>query len=310
VVDSFDSLDMEGSTFVPLESMAGSQRLDRHGPRGRLSEAPVDRWTSPDRSNGRMPEAPPVSRTSPRTTNGRKTREINRAVVGDIDRLRRDAGIGVRRLANEAGLDPGYLSQVFAGSRSPSTAVLVALTTVLGADLSVRVYPTTGPIVRDSIQARIGEELLRMSAASWRKSVEVAVYRPARGFIDIVFDEPIQMVAVATEIQSRIDRLEQQIRWAQDKALSLPSSEMWRFLSGEPSISRLLVLRSTAATREIARRFQATLAAAYPATTRDVFAALTTPGAPWPGPGILWADVRGDDVRVLERPPRGVALGR
>lgn len=257
-----------------------------------------------------MSESSTVSRTSPRTTNGRKTREINRAVVGDIDRLRRDAGIGVRRLAQEAGIDPGYLSQVIAGSRSPSTAVLVALTSVLGADLSVRVYPTTGPIVRDAIQARIGEELLRIAADTWRRSVEVAVYRPARGFVDIVFDEPDRRVAVATEIQSRIDRLEQQIRWAQDKALSLPSSEMWGFLSAEPSISRLLVLRSTAATRELARRFQATLAAAYPAATRDVFTALTTPSAAWPGPGILWADVRGDDVRVLERPPRGVALGR
>lgn len=257
-----------------------------------------------------MPRSSSLRRTSPRTTNGRRTREINRAVVGDIDRLRRDAGIGLRRLADAAGVDAGYLSQVLAGSRIPSTAVLVALTTVLGADLSVRVYPTTGPIIRDAIQARIGEELLRISATTWRKSVEVGVYRPARGFIDMVFDEPMQQVVVATEIQSRVDRLEQQIRWAQDKALSLPSSEMWRFLGEQPSISRLLVLRSTAATREIARRFQATLDAAYPATTRDVFTALTTPGAPWPGPGILWADVRGDDVRVLERPPRGVVLGR
>lgn len=251
-----------------------------------------------------------VSRKSPRTTNGRKTREINRAVIGDIDRLRRDAGIGVRRLAYEAGIDAGYLSQLIAGSRSPSTAVLVALTTVLGADLSVRVYPTTGPIVRDAIQARIGEELLRIVAGTWRRSIEVPVYRPARGFVDIVFDEPTLSVAVATEIQSRVDRLEQQIRWAQDKAQSLPSSEMWRFFDRAPSISRMLVLRSTAATRELARRFHATLAAAYPATARDVFTALTIPGSPWPGPGILWADVRGDDVRVLDRPPRGVPLGR
>ena len=251
-----------------------------------------------------------VSRTSPRTATGRTTREIHRVVLGEIDRLRRDAGMSVRRLALEAAVDPGYLSQVFAGSRSPTTFVLVALTKVLGADLSMRVYPTTGPTVRDAIQAPIGEELLRIVAPTWRRSVEVGVYRPARGFIDIVFDEPSLAVAVATEIQSRIDRLEQQVRWAQDKAQSLPSSDMWRFLDGEHAISRLLVLRSTSATREVARRFQATLEAAYPARAADVFTALTIAGTPWPGPGILWADVDGDHVRVREHPPRGVTLGR
>jgi len=218
--------------------------------------------------------------------------------------------MSIRRLALEASIDAGYLSQLFGGSRSPSTAVLVALTTVLGADLSIRVYPTTGPTVRDAIQARIGEELLRIAAPTWKRSIEVPVYRPARGFIDIVFDEPLQSVAVATEIQSRIDRLEQQIRWAQDKAQSLPSSDMWRFISQERSISRMLVLRSSQATRAIARRFSSTLAAAYPARTDEVFTALTVPGTPWPGPGILWADVRGDEVHVLDRPPRGIALGR
>jgi hypothetical protein len=152
--------------------------------------------------------------------------------------------------------------------------------------------------------------LLRIAAPTYRRSLEVPVYRPARGFIDIVFSEPDLAVAIATEIQSRIDRLEQQIRWAQDKAQSLPSSDMWRFAEGEHSISRLLVLRSTSATREIARRFHATLEAAYPAPTGEVFAALTVPGRSWPGSGILWADVRGDQVRVLERPPRGVLLGR
>lgn len=258
-----------------------------------------------------MPEASArVTRTSLRTANGRRTREVNRAVVVDIDRLRRDAGMSVRRLARAASIDAGYLSQLFAGTRSPSTAVLVALTSVLGADLSIRVYPTTGPTVRDAIQARIGEELLRIAAPTWQRSIEVPVVRPARGFIDIVFDEPAQSVVVATEIQSRIDRLEQQIRWAQDKALSLPSANLWRFIDQERLISRMLVLRSTTATREIARRFEATLAAAYPAATSDVFTALTVPGSRWPGAGILWADVRGDEVRVLERPPRGVALGR
>ena len=251
-----------------------------------------------------------ITRKSPRTTIGRRTREVVAAVSGDIDRLRRDSGMSVNALAHASGVSQAHLSQVLAGQREPSIAVLVAVTKVLGADLSVRVYPTTGPTIRDGVQARIVEELLQIAAPTWRRSIEVPVYRPARGFIDLVLDEPIQAIAVATEVQSRLDRLEQQVRWAQDKANSLPSSEMWRFVDGNRSISRLLVLRSTTATRELARRFHASLAAAYPARATDVFLAVTQPGVAWPGPGILWADVRGNAARILDRPPRGVELGR
>ena len=114
---------------------------------------------------------------------------------------------------------------------------------------------------------------------------------------------------MATEVQTRLGRVEQSIRWSSDKARSLPSSAVWP-LVGEPTVHRLLVLRSTAATREIARRFEATLRAAYPARAQDVHTALTESDRPWPGHGILWADLRGDAVRILDRPPRGVTLGR
>ena len=55
---------------------------------------------------------------------------------------------------------------------------------------------------------------------------------------------------------------------------------------------------------------EATLAAEYPAAVAAVYAALTTADAPWPGSGILWASVEGGRARILDRPPRGVALGR
>jgi hypothetical protein len=114
---------------------------------------------------------------------------------------------------------------------------------------------------------------------------------------------------VATEVQTRIDRLEQSIRWSQDKARSLPSSDIWPPV-GTPVVHRLLVIRSTAATREIARRFEATLRVAFPAQTVDLYAALIEPTGLWPGDGILWADLRGGTARILSRPPRGVTLGR
>jgi transcriptional regulator with XRE-family HTH domain len=252
----------------------------------------------------------PVTRKSLKTANGRRARELISSVAGDIERHRRDARMSINALSRESGVSQAHVSQVLAGEREPSIAVLTALTEALGADLSIRVYPGTGPKLRDGIQARIVEELLRTVAPIWRRSVEVPLTQPARGFIDVVFDEPVQSVIIATEVQSRIDRLEQQVRWAQDKAQSLPSTDLWRFISGTPTISRLLVLRSTKANRELAQRFRATLQAAYPARSADVHRALIAGDMPWTGAGILWADVHGDAVRILDRPPRGVELGR
>jgi len=64
------------------------------------------------------------------------------------------------------------------------------------------------------------------------------------------------------------------------------------------------------ATREIARRFEATLRAAYPARSADAFDALTTADRPWPGPAILWARLEKGRPAILRLPPRGVAVGR
>ena len=105
-------------------------------------------------------------------------------------------------------------------------------------------------------------------------------------------------------------RIEQQIRWNTDKADGLANRLAEEAPGRTPSVSRLLVLRSTSSTREIARRYETTLRTAYPAKARDVIEALTTPSCPWPGPGIAWMRVEGGVATLLDRPPRGVRLGR
>jgi hypothetical protein len=114
---------------------------------------------------------------------------------------------------------------------------------------------------------------------------------------------------VATEVHSQIQRLEQQLGWAQLKAESLESADLSRSFGNTPLASRLLVLRSTRPTRELASRFEVTLRSAYPAPSGEVHAALVG-DAPWPGAGILWADVTGERTRILATPPSGVRLGR
>lgn len=189
-----------------------------------------------------------------------------------------------------------------------SLEALIAIATALGADVSVRFYPGTGPRLTDRHQARMLEAILRSLSPDWRPHVEVPVSRPARGVIDAVLERADTRLLVATEVYSELRRLEQQVRWSADKANSLGSSDLVG-QGPEPVVSRLLVLRSTAANRELARQFEATLGAAYPAASAQVVASLRA-GVEWPGPGIAWVRIEGDRVELLDGPPRGVTLGR
>jgi transcriptional regulator with XRE-family HTH domain len=253
------------------------------------------------------------ARTSQRTGVGRAAAETRRRIGQEIKRLRLDAGLSIRALAAAAGIDHAHLAYIELGRREPSFAVLQAIGEALGADLSIRLHPTSGPRVHDRLQAGMLEALFALLHPSWKKLPEVPVRSPARGYIDAVLAHPPAGTIVATECQSQIRRLEQQLRWAGDKADSLPSSPSWSLFAPAdeepPHVSRLLLLRSTAATREVARAYHLTLAATYPARAADAYAALTT-GSPWTGPAILWARVENGHAQILDRPPRGVSVGR
>lgn len=223
--------------------------------------------------------------------------------------MRTDAGLTQRRLAALAEIDHGFLSLIERGLREPSLAVLVAIATALGGNVNVRLYPGTGPRIADPVQARITEALVRILHLRWTRMLEVPVYRPVRGVIDLVAHDRVANVAIATEVQSQMRRLEQQVRWSNEKADALPSAEFWRFVDPEPRIDRLLVLRTTRVNRELASRFSETLATAYPGSTAIAYRALTTSDGLWPGSAVLWSTVAGDTARILDRPPKGVPLG-
>jgi hypothetical protein len=126
--------------------------------------------------------------------------------------------------------------------------------------------------------------------------------------VDLVLERLDGGLLVCSEVQSVLPRLEQTIRWGEEKAASIGSSRLVRD-GTEPPVSRLLLVRSTRTTREVAQRFQAVLAAAYPSRSADAVASLTT-GTPWPGPAIVWIRLEERVASLLPGPPRGVSLGR
>lgn len=75
-------------------------------------------------------------------------------------------------------------------------------------------------------------------------------------------------------------------------------------------VGRLLLLRSSATTRAVVSATPALFRAAYPGRTADAVDALTGPAGTFPGAAIAWVDVRGKASRLLDGPPRGVAVGR
>lgn len=235
----------------------------------------------------------------------RVRREQFRSLGRDIRRMREDAGRSQAAIARAASINQAYLSRIEAGTAEPSVEVLIAVATALGCDLSVRMFPNSGPRVRDRLQLAMTEALIDLRHARWRPRPEVPVYRPIRGVIDLVLADPVARDAIATELQSQLRRVEQQIRWSVQKADALAALTEF---AGE-RVGRLLVLRNTAAMRDTVRAASRTLSAAYPALAVDTLSSLTGT-APWPGAAIIWANVEGGRAQILDRPPRGIAVGR
>jgi transcriptional regulator with XRE-family HTH domain len=219
--------------------------------------------------------------------------------------LRVDAGVSQSALARASGVDDGHISRIEAGTAMPSLDALLSIGLALGSDLSVRFYPGSGPRLRDRFQAPMVEALLRLLDGRWIARPEIPVTRPVRGVIDVVLTLDDGSTVVACEAQSELRRLEETLRRATEKARALSSAD-----PDAPSASRLLLLRSTERNRELARRYEATLRAAYPAAARSAHEALRDASRPWPGPAIVWARFERGRATILDAPPRGVALGR
>lgn len=250
-----------------------------------------------------------MTATSVRNETAHRVRRHTRTTGDSIRRMRLAAGLSLAGLARAASIHPTHLTRIETGSVIASIPVLMAIGVALGCDTSFRYFAGAGPRLHDRFQAPMTEGFLRrLDDRRWAPEVEVPITEPGRGVIDLVLSERRAPMVVATEMQSRIDRLEQQIRWMAEKADGLGARR--RAIGQQQIVSRLLVLRSTLETRELARQFERTLATAYPARATDVVKALTTPDAPWPGAGLVWMRVEKGVAHLLDGPPRGVPLGR
>ena len=235
----------------------------------------------------------------------RRATDVTRSLAEDLRRLREDAGVSQRALARAAGIDQSLISRLEAGLVRPSLDTCSSLATALGVDVSLRLFPNSGPAIRDRHQARIVEAVVAMAGRNWESSPEIGVRQPVRGWIDLVLVDRGAGLVVAVEVQSNIARLEQLLRWAGAKADALPSARSWPFgmrAEAPPDISRALIVRSTAGNRAVAASFDATLRASCPGDRWQAIASLKG-RAVWPGAAVLWATTSDDGRTVLHAEP-------
>lgn len=265
-----------------------------------------------------------------------RQRNLRTDLAAELRRVLAIERVSLRSLGAAIGVDPSHLSRVLAGDAAIGQDALVAVATGLGYDVSIRLFESTGPRVRDRIQVRMIEALLAALASRWVPHLEVAVHGPVRGVIDVVLVDRESPVLVAGEGHSALESVEGQLRWAGQKAESLPSAAGWPWMDtpgvpgvpaaapaapgapgaaapgapgalAAPRIDRLLLLRSSSPNHELVAGLPATFRTAYPAPTEDAVAALRGNGVPWPGSAIAWVRVDGSQTRLMDEAPRPVA---
>jgi transcriptional regulator with XRE-family HTH domain len=235
----------------------------------------------------------------------RRDRELRRTLGAQLRQLREDAGISQSALARAAGISAGFQSKIEDGTARPTHATYIGLAEAVGGEFRAWFEPGLGVSLRDRYQAPMIEGLLRIAHPRWVRFTEVVVRRPIRGIIDLVLCDLDEPILVAGEAHSQVRRLEQQQRWANQKADAvLGGSDLPLLRDGgpPPPVSKLLILRDTTLHRRLASDFRETIRAGYPADPRAAYDALTGRSR-WPGPAVLWVRVRGAAVEVLRDAP-------
>lgn len=248
-----------------------------------------------------------------------RQRQHRRAIGEEIRVAREDAGLSIRAVARAAGIDPSHLSRVEAGDRGMSQDALVAVASAIGCRVSTKLFTTDGPRLRDHLQARMVEAVVGAAHRRWRPRLEVGVYRPVRGVIDLVLADVEHPDLVAGEAHSQLRSAEGQLRRAGEKADGLGAAAAWSWeedgaaggvgTRDAPRLSRLLVPRSCRATHDLVRTLPHLFRAAYPADPAVAYAALTTSGPRWPGDAILWVTIHGAATKVIDGLPRSLRGG-
>lgn len=245
----------------------------------------------------------PITAAVGARSRARQLRELRGRIGRQVTEFRTDAGGTVADLARCADVDPAHLWRIEAGTANASLETLVSIAGCLGSDLGVRMFPAAGPRIHDRFQAPMLEALIRRLGTEWHGQPEVPV-PAAHGVIDLVLRQARDRLTVVCECHSELRRLELVLRRAAEKTDALRAEA-----ESSSTVSSLLLVRSTTATRAVVNAYASTITAAFPARSADAVEALAGAAA-WPGAAIVWARFERGRAVILDHPPRPVRVGR
>jgi transcriptional regulator with XRE-family HTH domain len=102
-----------------------------------------------------------INKTAVASKTDRRMPHIWIRIGDDVRRLRVEAGVSLRELADATGIDASYLARIERYRARPSLPTLTSISVALGADLSLRFYAGKGPRIHDRFQAPMIDTLLR-----------------------------------------------------------------------------------------------------------------------------------------------------
>jgi transcriptional regulator with XRE-family HTH domain len=217
----------------------------------------------------------------------RALRRQSTRVADELRSLRSRAGLSQAAVAREAGIARSVATRLEAGDPGITLRTRFRIATVLGADLRLTAYADSGPLIRDTAQSALVEQLLSVADPRWRARVEAPIPGPGRRSVDLLLDGSAEMVMV--EIETHVSSLEEIIRELHAKRQTLVASlESTRPGLVQQPIHVVLALPVTRHHRSIAAAHPRTIATAFPASSAAMERALGNASEPWPGDGILW----------------------
>jgi transcriptional regulator with XRE-family HTH domain len=207
--------------------------------------------------------------------------------------LRLRADLTQAAVGRALGVDRTMISRLELGDPRVGLLTRFRVAALLGADLRLSAYTRSGPLIRDTAQARIVEAVLAGIDRRWKRTVEAPVPGADRRSIDLRLDGPAGVILC--EVESRVGSLEEIVRELHSKRDAVRSTR--GVISGSP-IRVVLILPRTRHHLEIVRHHPKTIEAAFSMPSAAVAAALQDAAIPWTGDGILWS-------KVATRPAQG-----
>ena len=198
------------------------------------------------------------SRVRPIDDAARRMKRHLDEVLSDIREARIAAGLSQAALARAIGLSPNTVSRMERGATPIEALPLAMLARAVGLDLSLRAY-AAGPAIRDIAQARLLERFFVRIGPGWPPSIEVPVGDGSRAF-DAVIRRGT--AAAAIEAVTRLRNGQGQLRPILRKQAE----------SGIGVV--ILLLSETETNRRALEALAPTLAHDFPASPREVLAAL------------------------------------